>query len=70
MLSSLKLTKLADNLYGIATLTVRTTKETHGSHGNALTMCTRDNVPTKLGNVHNNLPDRTAVEGRKILSAI
>ena len=63
MLSSLKLTKVADNLYGIATLTVRTTKETHGSLGNALTMCTRDDVPTRLGNVHNNLPDRAAVEG-------
>jgi hypothetical protein len=70
MLCSLRLTKVADNLYGIATLTVMTTKEIHGSLGNALTMCTRDNVPIKLGNVHNNLPDRTAVEGRKILSAI
>ena len=34
------------------------------------TMCTRDDVPTKLGNVHTHLPDRAAVEGRKILSAI
>jgi len=33
-------------------------------------MCTRDNVPTKLGNVHDHLPDRAAVMGRKILSAI
>ena len=70
MLSSLRLTKLIDNLYGIATLTVRTTTETHASLGNALTICTRDDVATKLGNVHNHLPDRAAVEGRKILSAI
>ena len=49
--------------------TARTTKETHGSLGNALTMCTRDDVSIKLGNAHNNLPDRAAVEGRKILSA-
>jgi hypothetical protein len=70
MLSSLRLTKVADNLYRIATLTVRTTTETHGSLGNALTMCTRDDVATKLGNVHNNLPDRATVGGRKILSAI
>ena len=34
------------------------------------TMCTRDDVPTKLGNVHNHIPDRAAVEGRKILSVI
>ena len=34
------------------------------------TMCTRDDVPTKLGNAHNYLPDRDAVEGRTILSAI
>ena len=33
------------------------------------TMCTRDDVPTKLGNVQTHLPDRAAVEGRKILSA-
>jgi hypothetical protein len=33
-------------------------------------MCTRDDVPTKMGNVHTHLPDRAAVEGRKILSAI
>ena len=33
-------------------------------------MCTRDDVPTKLGNVHNHLPDRAASMGRKILSAI
>ena len=37
MLSSLRLTKVADNLYEMATLAVRTTKETHGSLGNALT---------------------------------
>ena len=61
---------MADNLYEIATLTVRTTKETQGSLGNALTMCTRDDVSIKLGNVHNKLPDRAAVEGRKIPSAI
>ena len=33
-------------------------------------MCTRDDIPTKLGNVHNHLPDQPAVMGRKILSAI
>ena len=70
MLSSLRLTKVADNLYGIATLTVRTTTETHASLGNALTMCTRYDVAIQLGNVHNHLPDRAAVGGRKILSAI
>jgi len=37
MLNSLRLTKVADNLYRMATLSVRTTKETHGSLGNALT---------------------------------
>ena len=49
---------------------LRTTKETHASLGNALAMCTRDDEPTKLGNVHNHLPDRAVVEGRKILRAI
>ena len=70
MLSSLRLTKVTDNLYGIATLTVRTTTETHASLGNALTMCTRADVAIQLGNVHNHLPDRATVVGRKILSAI
>ena len=33
-------------------------------------MCTIDDVPIKLGNVHNHLPDRAAVMARNILSAI
>ena len=33
-------------------------------------MCKEDDVPTKLGNVHNHLPDRAAVMARNILSAI
>ena len=33
-------------------------------------MCTIDDVPIKLGNVHNHLTDRAAVMARNILSAI
>ena len=75
MLSSLRLTKVADNLYEMATLAVRTTRDTWISwkcvdKNCRATMCTRDDVPTKLGNAHNYLPDRDAVEGRTILCAI
>ena len=33
-------------------------------------MCKRDDVPTKMRNVHNHLPDRAAVMARNILTAI
>ncbi|XP_060076700.1 mucin-5AC-like [Ylistrum balloti] len=34
------------------------------------TLCTRDDIPTKIGQVHNNLPDRAAVGCKKIMNNV
>ncbi|XP_060070749.1 uncharacterized protein LOC132550676 [Ylistrum balloti] len=34
------------------------------------TLCTRDDVPTKIGQVHNHLPDQAAVECKKIMNNV